>query len=79
MFAISSKSAVLFSVGRASITPSVDVLITLLQMGSVGYKKLTDERKENFKRLKEEMGRVAEKYGERILDVKNNPISIGER
>ena len=53
-------------------------LFYLLEMGSVGYKKLTDERKENFKRLKEEMGRVAEKYGERILDVKNNPISIGE-
>ena len=68
----------MFSVGRASITPSVDVLITLLEMGSAGYKKLTDERKENFKRLKEEMGRVAEKYGERILDVKNNPISVGE-
>ena len=47
-------------------------------MGTAGYKKLTDERKENFKRLKEEMGRVAEKYGERILEVKNNPISIGK-
>ena len=47
-------------------------------MGTAGYKKLTDERKENFKMLKEEMAKIAEKYGERILDVKNNPISIGE-
>ena len=46
-------------------------------MGTSGYKKLTDERKENFKKLKEEMTKLAEKYGERILDVKNNPISIG--
>ena len=46
-------------------------------MGTSGYKKLTDERKENFKKLKEEMTKLAEKYGERILEVKNNPISIG--
>lgn len=62
--------------GRASITPTVDVFITLLQMGTSGYKKLTDERKENYKKLKEEMGKIADKYGERLLDVKNNPISI---
>jgi len=62
--------------GRASITPTIDVLITLLQMGSSGYKKLTEERKENYKILKEEMTKVAEKYGERLLDVKNNPISL---
>ena len=47
-------------------------------MGSSGYKKLTDERKENYKILKEEMTKVAEKYGERLLDVKNNPISLGK-
>ena len=47
-------------------------------MGTSGYKKLTDERKENYKRLKEELGKIAEKYGERLLDVKNNPISIGK-
>ena len=46
-------------------------------MGTSGYKKLTDERKENFKKLKEEMTKLAEKYGERILEVKNNPISLG--
>ena len=46
-------------------------------MGTSGYKRLTDERKENFKKLKEEMGKIATKYGERILEVKNNPISIG--
>ena len=46
-------------------------------MGTSGYKRLTDERKEHFKKLKEEMGKIATKYGERILEVKNNPISIG--
>ena len=64
--------------GRASVTPTIDVFITLLQMGTSGYKKLTDERKENFKTLKEEMAKIANKYEERLLEVKNNPISIGE-
>ena len=59
------------------MTPVIDVFITLLQMGTAGYKKLTDERKENYKLLKEEMAKIAEKYGERVLEVKNNPISIG--
>ena len=54
------------------------MFITLLQMGTSGYKRLTDERKENFKKLREEMGKIAEKYGERLLEVKNNPISIGK-
>ena len=54
-----------------------DVFITLMQLGSSGYKRLTDERRDNFKLLQETMGRIAEKYGERVLNVKNNPISIG--
>ena len=63
--------------GRASSSPTIDVFITLMQMGTTGYKALMDERKQNYKMLKEEMSKVAEKYGERVLETKNNPISIG--
>jgi len=62
--------------GRASSAPATDVFITLMQLGSCGYKKLTDQRRENFKSLQEAMAKVAAKYGERVLNVKNNPISI---
>ena len=47
-------------------------------MGTTGYKELMDERKENYKILKAEMTKIAEKYGERVLETKNNPVSIGE-
>ena len=47
-------------------------------MGTTGYKQLMEERKENYKILKQEMTKIAEKYGERVLETKNNPVSIGE-
>ena len=64
--------------GRASSSPTIDVFITLMQMGTTGYKALMEQRRENYKILKEEMVQVAEKYGERVLETKNNPISIGK-
>ena len=64
--------------GRASSSPTIDVFITLMQMGTTGYKELMDERKENYKILKAEMTKIAQKYGERVLETKNNPVSIGE-
>ena len=65
-------------VGRASLTPAMDVFITLMQLGSTGWKRLTDQRKENFKVIQDMLGKIAQKYGERVLNVKNNPISIGK-
>lgn len=56
----------------------LDLFITLLQMGSTGYKELVNERKENYLLLKQELSRVAEAYGERVLETKNNPISLGK-
>ena len=64
--------------GRASSSPTIDVFITLMQMGTTGYKQLMDERRENYKILKQEMSKIAEKYGERVLETKNNPVSIGK-
>ncbi|XP_055901382.1 O-phosphoseryl-tRNA(Sec) selenium transferase-like [Biomphalaria glabrata] len=63
--------------GRASITPSLDLFITLLSLGSKGYKSLLQERKELFIYLSNSLSICAEKYGERILQTKNNPISLG--
>lgn len=65
--------------GRASASPAIDVFMTLLALGSNGYKNLISERKEMYKYLKEELGKIAVKHGERILDTRNNPISLGNK
>lgn len=62
--------------GRASASPPMDIFITLLSLGVNGYKNLIGQRKEMYKYLKEELGKVAAKHGEKILETKNNPISI---
>nr|XP_039254202.1 O-phosphoseryl-tRNA(Sec) selenium transferase-like [Styela clava] len=62
--------------GRASAAPSLDVLITLLEMGMNKYEALLKERKENYKYLKEELTKVATKHGEVVLETPHNPISM---
>ncbi|XP_043918111.1 O-phosphoseryl-tRNA(Sec) selenium transferase isoform X2 [Protopterus annectens] len=62
--------------GRASASPSLDVLMTLLSLGSNGYKQLLKERKELHSYLASELKKLAESYGERVLETKNNPISL---
>lgn len=62
--------------GRASIAPIRDLFITLLEMGKLKYLELIAERKKNYKRLKDSMQRIAEKYGENIIENPNNKISI---
>ncbi|KAI5706994.1 hypothetical protein M8J75_013288 [Diaphorina citri] len=63
--------------GRASASPAMDVFITLLSLGINGYKHLISQRKEMYKYMREELQKVATKHGERLLETKNNPISIG--
>ncbi len=63
--------------GRASSSQSLDILITLLSMGTETYKSLLCERKECFKYLKTELSKIAEKYGEKVLETPSNPISMG--
>ena len=63
--------------GRASISSTLDVLITLLEMGKTGYERLLDERETNYEKLKTALERTASKYGERVLETPNNPISLG--
>ncbi|KAA0723950.1 O-phosphoseryl-tRNA(Sec) selenium transferase [Triplophysa tibetana] len=62
--------------GRASASPSLDVLITLLSLGASGYKKLLSERKELYGHLAQEMRALAERHGERLLHTPHNPISL---
>lgn len=64
--------------GRASSSPALDVFITLLSLGVKGFKELVTQRKEMYTLLKEELGKVAQKHGERLLETKSNPISIGK-
>uniref|UniRef100_A0A665XF18 O-phosphoseryl-tRNA(Sec) selenium transferase n=1 Tax=Echeneis naucrates TaxID=173247 RepID=A0A665XF18_ECHNA len=62
--------------GRASASPSLDVLITLLSLGASGYKKLLSERKEIYFFLAQELKSLASAHGERLLHTPHNPISL---
>ncbi|NXN17678.1 SPCS transferase, partial [Indicator maculatus] len=62
--------------GRASASPSLDVLITLLSLGASGYKQLLKERKEMFSYLSSELKKLADSHNERLLDTPHNPISL---
>ncbi|XP_054907074.1 O-phosphoseryl-tRNA(Sec) selenium transferase [Poeciliopsis prolifica] len=62
--------------GRASASPSLDVLITLLTLGSNGYKRYLSERKEIYSFLAEELKSLASAHGERLLHTPHNPISL---
>ncbi|KAL7880167.1 hypothetical protein SRHO_G00024210 [Serrasalmus rhombeus] len=66
----------MITAGRASASPSLDVLITLLTLGASGYKKLLSERKELYTHLAQELKALAERHGERLLHTPHNPISL---
>jgi O-phospho-L-seryl-tRNASec:L-selenocysteinyl-tRNA synthase len=61
--------------GRASISPLVDVAITLLSLGSRGWRNLLEERAEMFQYLKVKLDAFAKQVGERVLETPGNPIS----
>ena len=62
--------------GRASISPLLDLFISFLEMGKSKYKKLISERKEKYKILIKKIGEIADKYGEKVVALNNNKISI---
>ncbi|XP_053314315.1 O-phosphoseryl-tRNA(Sec) selenium transferase [Spea bombifrons] len=62
--------------GRASASPSLDVLITLLSLGAKGYKDLLKERKETYTYLSNELKKLAKRNNERLLETPHNPISL---
>jgi len=68
-----------FSIGRASSSQTLDVLITLLSMGSSTYSSLVMKAKEKYAYLKQSMEQLAAKYDEKVIQTPRNRISIGEK
>lgn len=62
--------------GRASASQSLDLLITFLSMGSETYKQLLDDRKTCFEYLRDELRRLAERNGERLIETPGNTVSL---
>ncbi|MCP9263396.1 O-phosphoseryl-tRNA(Sec) selenium transferase [Dirofilaria immitis] len=65
-----------FYPGRASIVPSRDLLITLLQLGKVGLKELYNKQQTNFEILHTAMEEYAKMIGQKVMEVKMNQISL---
>ncbi|MHA1343983.1 MAG: O-phosphoseryl-tRNA(Sec) selenium transferase [Promethearchaeota archaeon] len=61
--------------GRASATPIVNFLISMLSLGVKGYQKLIEEQQKNRKILEERLTEIADKIGERVLQI-FNPVAV---
>jgi O-phospho-L-seryl-tRNASec:L-selenocysteinyl-tRNA synthase len=61
--------------GRASATPIINFLISMLSLGIEGYEKLLANQNQNRTLLEDKLKTVAKKYNERILDV-FNPVAV---
>ncbi|MFX1288003.1 MAG: O-phosphoseryl-tRNA(Sec) selenium transferase, partial [Promethearchaeota archaeon] len=61
--------------GRASATPIVNFLISMLSLGIEGYQQLLEEQQKNRKLLEDKMQKVAGKIEERILNI-FNPVAV---
>lgn len=61
--------------GRASATPVVNFLISMLSLGIEGYQQLLEEQQQNRKLLEDKLQKVAEKIDEKILKV-FNPVAV---
>jgi O-phospho-L-seryl-tRNASec:L-selenocysteinyl-tRNA synthase len=57
--------------GRASATPVLQTLLALLLLGKSGYQKLRSEQRENHSYLVNRMKEIADKTGQRLLNVDN--------
>lgn len=62
--------------GRASISQTLDVLMTMLSLGRKGLTNLITERVTNFDYLRNEIGLVAKKYGQNLISSSRNNISL---
>ena len=63
--------------GRASMSPILDLFVTLLQMGSPGWKNSLKARAASVLILTDALRTVAEKHGQKLLDTtKFNNISF---
>lgn len=62
--------------GRASMSPLLDLLMTLLSLGAAGWKRLLQERKDNAAWFQDRFAKAAEKQGLRLLSCPANKISF---
>ena len=60
--------------GRATAAPVVQFLAAILVLGVKTYERLRDEQERNRKHLEENLRKIADEYGERVLNV-YNPIA----
>ncbi|VDK59544.1 unnamed protein product [Anisakis simplex] len=65
-----------FYPGRASLVPSRDLLITLLQLGRVELQRIYTQQSERFKILCEESHKLTLEIGETVLKTSTNLTSI---
>lgn len=61
--------------GRASATPVVNFLISMLSLGIEGYQQLLEEQQKNRKLLEDTLKEVAVRIDEKIFDV-FNPVAV---
>jgi O-phospho-L-seryl-tRNASec:L-selenocysteinyl-tRNA synthase len=59
------------------MAPLLDLLLTLLHWGGSGWRAVLRSREELFPYLREQLSRVAQEHGERLLHTPDNPISLG--
>ncbi|QDZ20896.1 O-phosphoseryl-tRNA(Sec) selenium transferase [Chloropicon primus] len=62
--------------GRASMSPLLDVTITLLSLGAKGWADLLKERESLYLYLGQRLRSFASAKGERVLETPGNPISF---
>lgn len=62
--------------GRASMSPILDVFITLLSMGKLKIRDYLKRREECYEYLHTRLAEVAEQFGQRLLNIPHNPISL---
>ena len=63
--------------GRASASPIIDLVITLLELGTSGLQELYRNRISCLSLLVDGLAAVGRKYSQRLLLVPENSISIG--
>jgi len=63
--------------GRAALSPLLDVLITLLQWGTRGWRDKLEDRERLYPELLSALETFADSMGERVLSTPGNPISVG--
>ena len=59
------------------MAPLLDLLLTLLHWGGSGWRAALRSREEIFPYLRDQLSRVAQEHGERLLHTPDNPISLG--